>query len=69
MNFENDPQYSHMPPLDRMRKIRRAILQTINDMRTAHGSDPINIDVMANKAANEYASYLLTGQEDEAKFE
>jgi len=58
-----------MPPLDRMRKIRRAILQTINDMRTAHGSEPINIDVMGNKAANDYASYLLTGNEDEAKFE
>ena len=66
-NFEDNPEYAHMPPLDRMRKIRRAILQTINDMRQAHQSPSMYIDVMANKAANEYANYLLNNGEDESK--
>jgi len=35
-NFEDRPEYAHMPPLDRMRKIRRAIILTINEMRAAH---------------------------------
>ena len=26
MRIANDPQYYHMPPIDRMHKIRRAIL-------------------------------------------
>lgn len=56
-----------MPPLDRMRKIRRDILKTINDVRQAFGQPSIYIDVMANKAANEYANYLLTNSEDEEK--
>lgn len=36
MNFENMEEYKHMAPLDRMRKIRRTILKTINDIRAAH---------------------------------
>jgi len=58
-----------MPPLDRMRKIRRAILQTINDVRQAHESPSIYIDVMANRAANEYANYLLNNAENESTVE
>ena len=38
-----------MPPLDRLRKIRRAILKTINDVRQAHCSPNIFIDLNANK--------------------
>lgn len=33
MRIANDPQFAHMPPIDRMHKIRRNILQTVNDMR------------------------------------
>lgn len=33
MNFDNMQEYAHMPQLDRMRKIRRTILKTINDIR------------------------------------
>lgn len=47
-----------------MRKIRRDILRTINEIREAHGSPSIYNDPMSNKAANEYANYLLTNQED-----
>jgi hypothetical protein len=67
MNFDNAQEYAHMPPLDRMRKIRRAILKTINDIRAAHKSPPISVDPHANKAANEYALWLLQNQEDEEK--
>ena len=55
LNFENNPEYAHMTPLDRMRKIRRTIIKTINDLREGAGAAPINIDPNANKAANEYA--------------
>jgi hypothetical protein len=58
-----------MPPLDKMRKIRRQIIRTINDMREAHSVPSIYTDVMANKAATEYANYLLSNQEDPAKVE
>ena len=54
-----------MPKLDRMRKIRRDILRTINDLREAHGAPRINIDPCGNKAANDYANYLMQNQEDE----
>jgi hypothetical protein len=36
MNFDENPEYAKMPPLDKMRKIRREILKSINDMRNAH---------------------------------
>jgi hypothetical protein len=67
MNFDENPEFSHLPPLDKMRKIRRDILKTINDMREAHKRHPLHIDPLANRAANEYAKYLLTNIEDESK--
>jgi len=53
-----------MPALDKMRKIRRDILKTINACRDKTGAPSIYVDVMANKAATEYANYLMTNQED-----
>ena len=44
MHFDENPDFAHMPKLDRMRKIRRDILRTINDLREAHGAPRINID-------------------------
>jgi len=55
INFDQDPEYANMPPLDKMRKIRRAIVKTINDMREAHNAPSIYLDVMSNRAATEYA--------------
>ena len=55
LNFEDNPEYAHMTPLDRMRKIRRAILKTINDLREGAGAMHIYVDPNANKAATEYA--------------
>lgn len=67
LNFDENPDFAHMPKLDRMRKIRREILRTINDLREAHGAPRINIDPQANDAANEYAAYLMQNHEDEEK--
>ena len=67
INFDENPDFSHMPKLDRMRKIRRDILRTINDLREAHGAPPISIDPQANDAANEYAAFLMNNHEDEEK--
>lgn len=69
INFDDNPEYQNMPPLDKMRKIRRAIMKTINDMREAHEVPGIYGDVMANKAATEYANYLLLNPEDPEKVE
>ena len=67
LNFDDNPEYAHLPKLDRMRKIRREILKTINDVREAHQAPSIYLDPFACKAANDYANYLLTNPEDEAK--
>lgn len=56
-----------MPPLDRMRKIRRTILKTINDIRASMKAPPIMVDPHANKAASEYALWLLQNPEDPEK--
>ena len=67
LNFQENPEFSHLPPLDRMRKIRRDIVKSINDMRDAHKSPGIYVDSFSNRAATEYAKYLLSNPEDEAK--
>lgn len=53
-----------MPPLDRMRKIRRDIIRSINDYREGQQTPGIYQDLLANKAAAEYAEYLLENEED-----
>jgi hypothetical protein len=67
LNFEDNPEYAHLPKLDTMRKIRREIMRTINDVRLAHDAPGIFLDPFANKAANEYANYLMENPEDEEK--
>ena len=53
-----------MPPLDKMRKIRRDIIKSINDYREQRAIPGVYQDILANKAANEYAEYLLTADQD-----
>jgi hypothetical protein len=53
-----------MPPLDRMRKIRRDIIKTINDYREAEAQLGVYMDILLNRAATEYAEYLLDNDED-----
>lgn len=55
-----------MPPLDKMRKIRRDVLRSINDYREAQQTPGIYQDILSNKAATEYAEYLLENDEDPA---
>jgi len=59
LNFDQDPQYANLPPLDKMRKVRREIVKTINDFRAAHGHPKVYLDPNTNQAAYEYAKYLL----------
>jgi len=42
-----------------MRKVRREILRTVNEIRAKFGNSAVFADLQANKAANEYAEYLL----------
>lgn len=67
INFDDNPEFAHLPRLDKMRKIRREVMKTINDIREAHKVPSIYLDVFANKAANEYASFLLNNPEDADK--
>ena len=53
-----------MPPLDRMRKIRRDIIKSINDYREQYSTPGVYVDILANRAATEYAEYLLENDED-----
>lgn len=55
-----------MPPLDKMRKFRRDIIKSINDYRSMNKVPGVYIDILANKAACEYAEHLLTGEENES---
>lgn len=64
MNFEDNPAFQNMPPLDKMRKIRRDIIRSINDYREAVQTPGIFMDVLCNKAAAEYAEYLLEHDEN-----
>ena len=53
-----------MPPLDRMRKIRRDIIRSINDLREKNSQNLIFADTLSNRAASEYAEFLLTNEPD-----
>jgi len=48
MNFEQDPQFAGLPPLDRMRKVRREVLRTINETRERFGNPGIYSDTFTN---------------------
>lgn len=65
MDFNNDPQYAGLPALDRMRKVRREILKTINDIRAKFNNPSIHQDVLSNRVASEYAEYLLQNEDAE----
>jgi len=55
INFDADPAYAHLPPLDKRRKVRREITRTVNDLRDRFKSGLIYPDYLGNKAAEEYA--------------
>jgi len=56
-----------LPPLDKFRKIRRDVLQTINDLRAKFPDTlPLNHDEFGNHAADEYAHFLLTDEPNDA---
>lgn len=64
INFDEQPEFQGLPPLDKMRKVRRNITQTINDIRSKFGNNHISGDILTNRAANEYAEYLLLNEEN-----
>lgn len=49
-----------------MRKVRREVIRTINDVREKYGHPGIFTDPYTNEAANEYAQFLLTEEDNEA---
>ena len=65
LDFENNPNFAGLPPLDRMRKIRREVVRSVNEMRQRHERTSLFMDTFQNKAATEYAEYLLHAAEDE----
>ena len=60
LNFEHDPQFAHLPPLDKMRKVRREVIKTCNEYRAKFGHQSVYTDTFTNLAANEYARFLLS---------
>jgi len=63
VNFDENPAFANMPPLDRMRKIRRDVMRSINDYREKQQIPGVYQDILANKAATEYAEFLLNNEE------
>lgn len=59
LNFANNPEFSHLPPLDPRRKTRRDILKSINDLRDKTSKTELNVDLLGNTVGNAYAEYLL----------
>lgn len=66
MNFDEMAAFKNMPPLDKMRKFRRDIIKSINDYRRMNSAPNVFVDLLANRAACEYAEYLLNAEESEA---
>lgn len=64
INFDDNPAFANMPPLDKMRKIRRDIIKSVNEYREQQMIPGVYQDILANKAASDYAEYLLTNGED-----
>ena len=58
-NSEDAALYANLQPLDEMRKVRRDIVRTINELRASEEKPEIYLDPMTNLAANEYAKLLL----------
>jgi hypothetical protein len=65
LNFDNDPQFAHLPPLDKMRKVRREVIKTCNEYRQKFGHPSVYTDTLTNHAANEYAKFLLTDDQND----
>jgi hypothetical protein len=65
LNFDDNPEFRDLPPLDKLRKIRRDIINTINDKRKYFDAPGIYQDNFSNKAANDYAAYLLSNEESD----
>ena len=59
MNQNHKISQQDLPPLEKMRKVRRDILKTINDHRRKYRRPDMYLDPVANEAANEYAQHLL----------
>ena len=68
LNFDDNPEFAHLPRLDPHRKFRRDILRTINDVRDKAKLSNVHLDFFSNKAANEYAEYLLKNPENPEVF-
>lgn len=66
IDFEQDPAFAHLPPLDKNRKIRRDIIRSVNDVRESKELPTVFVDHIGNKVATEYAEYLLDNNEDPA---
>ena len=64
LNFASNPEFAHLPPLDQWRKSRRDILKSINDLREKDHKKELFVDLLGNKAANEYAEFLLDNRQN-----
>lgn len=69
LNFANNPEFAHLPPLDPWRKSRRDILRSINELREKDDKAELFVDLVGHKVGNAYAEYLLDHRpnEDELK--
>ena len=48
-----------------MRKVRREVIKTCNEYRAKFGNPLVYTDTLTNHAANEYAKFLLTDDQND----
>mmetsp|Transcript_17526 Transcript_17526/g.19828 ORF Transcript_17526/g.19828 Transcript_17526/m.19828 type:complete len:813 (+) Transcript_17526:34-2472(+) len=67
LDFSNNPEFARLPPLDQMRRYRREIFNELNQQRSESDLPPMQLDILGNLAATEYAEWLQQNGESDAK--
>lgn len=67
VNFDDIPAYSHLPPQDPWRKVKRELMKNLNLCRTEEdpGKTPLNQEWLCSEALQEYVKIVLEDDEDE----
>lgn len=64
LDIEANPELAKLPPLDPFRKVRREVLNAINQTRTEEKLPLIQLDHYINDAATQYAEYCANTEPD-----
>jgi hypothetical protein len=68
-NFNEMPEFAHLPPMDPWRRVKRDVLKFINLTRNEEleTETETHVDFLLSDPAVEYANFVLDDMEDETK--